>query len=861
MALFIGQIGTDLWAADDAGLYWKRTHPGTSSDNFVPAADHAYELAETVPATPENVAPKAAPRPRQMLYNGVDPTNLGKGDWIWQISACQTALGVGSVQGIIDYQVARGMKWITVKCGDGGSIWTQFNADLITRAHNAGLKIFGWAYVYGNNVQGEINVALNALNLGADGFIIDAETEYEVLPNNSVAATQYCQAIRAAYPDRFLAHAPYPIISAHSGFPYVAFGRYCDAVMPQAYWKDIGNTPAFMVTRMNTEWRNWQNSLTGADTNAIKPIIPIGQGYTSVNGAITAGEVLSFFNALKTNTPSATAGGYKGVSFWSCQHHSSLVWDEIAAGAIGTSNNPPAIVVPPLPRSTDIGSNIVFAVSASGDTPISYQWRLNGTNLVGAASASLTRNNVQLSQAGDYSVVVTNLFGAVTSAPVKLAVNRPVVWQVQFADDFETNSIGRWNLFQGSGNGVSDYSADWSFDFSATKYSFNGSTNLIPVSPGTATKRALKLAVNKNDATAATAGVSLYPKGQVFTGNYALRCDLWINYNGPSGGGSGSTEFFTMGLNHAGTRINWGAGTASASDGVWFAADGEGGSSSDYIAYVGNPSGNPTQLSLAASGFMANGARSLDEGDLFFQTLFPGSLYETSGAPGKRWVRAEISQIDGVLTWKLGGVVVAQRTNTSAFTSGTAMIGYMDTFTSIANPAADNFLLVDNVQILTEVHPPLLLTQPQPQTINAGANAAFAVSASGTAPFTAQWKLNGSTLSTGTNLQLTLTNVSLSQTGLISVLLGNAAGSVTSSNALLSVFQLKVDQLAATATNGVWLLTATGAPGTNYAAEASTNLVDWVPVASLMNSNGTFQFLDVLPTNAPQRFYRLSAPK
>ena len=863
LAAFVATgLGVDrLSASDDANLYWKRTHPGEVSGAITVPPDHSVEVADTVPAVSDNVAPKSPSRPRQMLYNGVDPTNLGKGDWIWQIPQCQTALGVSSVQGIIDYEVTRGMKWITVKCGDGGSIWTQFNADLITRAHNAGLKIFGWAYVYGNNVQGEVNVALNALNLGADGFIIDAETEYEVLANNSAAAAQYCQAIRAAYPDRFLAHAPYPIISSHGGFPYITFGRYCDAVMPQAYWKDIGNTPAFMVTRLNSEWRTWQNTLTGSDTNAIKPIIPIGQGYASVNGAIAAGEVLSFINALKTNTPSAAAGGYRGVSFWSCQHHSAIVWDEIGAATIGTSNNPPSIIAPPLPRSTDVGSNVVFSVNVAGDAPIAYQWRLFGTNIPGATASMLTRNNVQLAHAGDYSVVATNLFGGATSSIVRLVVNRPVVWQAQFSDDFETNSASRWNLFQGSGNGVSDYTADWSFDYAAVRYSFNGATNFIPASPGSSTKRALKLTVNKNDATATTAGVSLYPKGQNFSGNYALRCDLWINYNGPSGGGSGSTEFVTMGLNHAGTRVNWGSGISSASDGVWFAVDGEGGSSSDYLAYVGNPSGNPTLLPLASSGFTANGAQGVDDGDLFYQGLFPAGLYETAGAPGKRWVRAEISQVDGIMTWKLGGVVVAQRTNTSAFTSGTPMIGYMDTFTSIASPAADNFLLVDNLQVLTEVVPPVLLTQPQSIVVNAGANAAFSVIASGTAPFVAHWRLNGGTVSTGSNLQLQLTNVSFAQAGNYSLVLTNFAGSTTSSNALLGVVRLGIDQLSPTSTNGWWLLSGSGAPGFNYSAEVSTNLVDWAPVSSLVSSNGSIQFVDTLPTNASQRFFRFAAPK
>src|ERR1017187_3463902 len=102
--------------------------------------------------------------------------------------------------GVIDYEKSLGMQWITVKCGDGTGIWTQFSTDLITRAHAAGLKIFGWAYAYGTSPSGEANVALNALSLGADGFIIDAESEYETLANNSAVAAQYCQAIRAAYP-------------------------------------------------------------------------------------------------------------------------------------------------------------------------------------------------------------------------------------------------------------------------------------------------------------------------------------------------------------------------------------------------------------------------------------------------------------------------------------------------------------------------------------------------------------------------------------------------------------------------------------------------------------------------------------
>src|ERR1035438_295507 len=77
-----------------------------------------------------------------LLDNGVDPSNLGKGDWIWEMPQTETHLGVSTVQAVIDYEKGLGMQWITVKCGDGSSIWTQFSSDLITRAHAAGLKIF-----------------------------------------------------------------------------------------------------------------------------------------------------------------------------------------------------------------------------------------------------------------------------------------------------------------------------------------------------------------------------------------------------------------------------------------------------------------------------------------------------------------------------------------------------------------------------------------------------------------------------------------------------------------------------------------------------------------------------------------------
>jgi hypothetical protein len=209
--------------------------------------------------------------------------------------------------------------------------------------------------------------------------------------------------------------------------------------------------------------------------------------------------------------------------------------------------------------------------------------------------------------------------------------------------------------------------------------------------------RAVRLTVNNNDANGAIAGVNLYPKSQSFTGNFALKFDLWINYPGGAGGinSTGSTEHAIFGINHLGTQVNWAGSSGSSSDGVWFGVDGEGGTSRDYRAYAGNPSGPPTEL----IGTVASGLSESNNSAAFYQALFPLSRSETAGSPGKQWVEVELRQTNTTISWLMDGAVVAQRTNSSAFTSGNIMIGFMDTFASIANPAEDAFVLFDNVRV------------------------------------------------------------------------------------------------------------------------------------------------------------------
>jgi hypothetical protein len=88
----------------------------------------------------------------------------------------------------------------------------------------------------------------------------------------------------------------------------------------------------------------------------------------------------------------------------------------------------PAIRTEPMPARVLAGGIATFTVNASGSQPLSYQWRKDGVAMAdagrisGALSGTLTINEVRSSDAGAYSVVISNSAGAATSKTVTLAV-------------------------------------------------------------------------------------------------------------------------------------------------------------------------------------------------------------------------------------------------------------------------------------------------------------------------------------------------------------------------------------------------------------------------------------------------------
>ncbi|RYD20909.1 MAG: DUF642 domain-containing protein [Verrucomicrobiaceae bacterium] len=91
------------------------------------------------------------------------------------------------------------------------------------------------------------------------------------------------------------------------------------------------------------------------------------------------------------------------------------------------AEDPPVITDEPAAVITGEGGNVQFSVTASGASALSYQWRFNGEDILGAVSATYHISNVRLSDVGSYDVVVSTTGGTVTSELAELTIVTPSI--------------------------------------------------------------------------------------------------------------------------------------------------------------------------------------------------------------------------------------------------------------------------------------------------------------------------------------------------------------------------------------------------------------------------------------------------
>lgn len=399
---------------------------------------------------------------------------------------------------------------------------------------------------------------------------------------------------------------------------------------------------------------------------------------------------------------------------------------------------PPVIVSQPASQDVLVGANVTLSVGASGTPPLSYQWRFNGTNVAGATASSLTKTNVQLGDAGNYAVVVSNSVGTVTSSNAVLTVNSALPCASP-----ASGLVGWWRA-EGEAN-----------DFAGGNHG--------ALAGGT------------------TFGAAEVGQGFYFNGTNAyVSIAASANLNVGVGGGLTIEGWLKPGdVANPQVIVEWNNGVGGIGAQLWHSIDALGGLGS-LFANLSDTSGN--------DHYFATSPSLLDTSD--FQHI--ALTYDKISGVAKLYRNGVTAATQNL------GVFTPQTsypfylgTRFSGSGAGAFYKGLIDEM-AVYNRA----LTTNEIQAIYNAGsagkcstpaPPVVFTQPTNQTVAAGASVTFAVAAGGSPPLRYQWSFNSNMLVNATNASLTITNAGVDQAGVYAVTITNMFGATSSSNALLTV--------------------------------------------------------------------------
>jgi alpha-tubulin suppressor-like RCC1 family protein len=248
----------------------------------------------------------------------------------------------------------------------------------------------------------------------------------------------------------------------------------------------------------------------------------------------------------QTNIPAdvgnvaAIAGGYS--------HSSALV-----------AEGPPFLMTPLVNRTVVFGSKVSFFAAASGAGPITYLWRLDGTNIAGATNAILTIEEVHFSDSARYSVVASNSLGSVTSPEASLnVVPLRIATQPKGKSTFRGDDVSLVVIVEGQ----EPLTYQWRRDDADLADQTNSMLNLLDAQPGQSGDYSVVVSNLVGVITSSVVVVSI--------GDVAVWGDSYFNsYDGPMAVPPGATNIIavsagarhTLALRKDGTVIAWGGNT------------------------------------------------------------------------------------------------------------------------------------------------------------------------------------------------------------------------------------------------------------------------------------------------------------
>jgi len=205
------------------------------------------------------------------------------------------------------------------------------------------------------------------------------------------------------------------------------------------------NNPLVLTNVMFNQAGNYSvlvsnNFGTATSISAPLTVIPFLITNQPASQTVFAGEVASFNVGVSNFVPISYQWRLNGTNVNGATNNPLVLTNATVAQAgeysvavihsdgFANSSNALLTVIPlqitnqPVSKAVLIGSSVSFSVGVKSVLPLNYQWRQNGVELDGATNNVLTLPDVRQNQGGNYSVVVSNAEGFVTSSNALLSV-------------------------------------------------------------------------------------------------------------------------------------------------------------------------------------------------------------------------------------------------------------------------------------------------------------------------------------------------------------------------------------------------------------------------------------------------------
>ena len=185
------------------------------------------------------------------------------------------------------------------------------------------------------------------------------------------------------------------------------------------------------------------------DNNTIRMIIPLTGVVSTLAGlAGTSGSTDGLGSAVRFYNPTGiTVDSNDNLYVADTNNHTIRV---------GLLPSMPAIQTQPQSQSAAVGNGVQFSVTATGRPGVTYQWYFNGAAITGATNSTYSLLSAQSGNAGNYTVVVSNLVGFVTSNPATLTVSTAAT-----STPANTGSSSNGNGSSGGGGGSGGAPSMW----------------------------------------------------------------------------------------------------------------------------------------------------------------------------------------------------------------------------------------------------------------------------------------------------------------------------------------------------------------------------------------------------------------